>query len=194
MKGYGQSNKWKQSWDSFPSGMSLLHTRISSGCVHGNMHMQMNWGQRAQTCLRYRQCLTCIFKLICQAHESVRADTFTYEHGCRGAGPDLGWQVLCHCPWVGVEGRSHNVTEIRAERCLSFTVNLGWHGIFLSLSPVYWGQQLCGNIWLYAQMTVYAFTGTFSCFALPHLLAQQYFCSLLLELIRGTLVILYQLQ
>lgn len=78
--------------------------------------------------LRARRCLccsqSCIFKLICQAHECVHADTFTYEHGCRGLRRDLGWQVSCLCPGVSGGGRSHNVTKMRAESCLSFTITV----------------------------------------------------------------------
>lgn len=52
------------------------------------------------------QCSTCIFKLICQTHESVHADTFTYELGCRGQGRDSAWQVLCRFPRVATGAES----------------------------------------------------------------------------------------
>lgn len=102
MKTYGQSSKWKQSWRTFPLGMSLWHTGISSD-IHTmslETYMQMYRALHVQRCLRFSHCCTCIFKLICHAHESVYADTFTYEHSCHSPGCDSGWQVLCHFPRV----------------------------------------------------------------------------------------------
>lgn len=102
MKTYGQSSKWKQSWGTFPLGMSLWHTGISSD-IHAmslETYMQMYRALHVQRCLRFSQCCTCIFKLICHAHKSVYADTFTYEHSCHSPGCDSGWQVLCHFPRV----------------------------------------------------------------------------------------------
>lgn len=112
----------------------LRHTH----CVPGNTHTrtQMYWALHVQRCLRFSQCWTCIFKLICQTHESVHADTFTYELGCRGPGCDSGWQVLCHFPRVIGRAESQSWQEWRQKGAFHSTVSLQWHNLSLCFSHI----------------------------------------------------------
>lgn len=157
MNRYGQSNKWKRSWSSFPPGMSLLHARIGADIhtVSPEMHTH------ACRCTAPTE----MFTLQSALTVHIQADMLdSWICACwhiyiwarlSWAGPWFGVTGLMPLPSGQRRGRSHNVTGMKAESCLSFTVTLQWHNLSSSLlSSQSWPRHWRGNV--SAQLAVFS--------------------------------------